>query len=227
MIEIQKSKDRGSANHGWLRTMHSFSFGEYFNPEKMGFGPLLVLNEDYIEPSKGFPAHPHENMEIVTIVLEGAVEHKDSMGNHGIIKAGEVQTMSAGTGILHSEFNHSNKKKTHLLQIWILPKEKGLKPSYEQKKFILKKNKLCKIISGKKSDKALYIHQDATLSLGNFDKYKEISYKTKKGLYLFVIEGAVEISGKELIDGDAAAITEVKKINIKFKLKTNLLIIEV
>ena len=141
-ISVQRSAERGSTELGWLHSRHSFSFGNYFNSKRMGFGLLRVLNDDIVEPGKGFGTHFHDNSEIVSIVLEGALEHRDSMGNHGIIKAGEVQIISAGTGISHSEFNHSGREKVSFLQIWAMPKELNTAPSYEQKKFDLKKNEL-------------------------------------------------------------------------------------
>ena len=142
--EIHKAEERGTAEHGWLHSKHSFSFADYYNPERTGFGKLRVLNDDFIDPGRGFGMHPHDNMEIISIVIDGELEHKDNMKNHGVIPVGDIQRMSAGTGVVHSEFNHSKKKKVHLLQIWVLPKEKNIAPSYEQKSFSIedKKNKL-------------------------------------------------------------------------------------
>src|SRR3989344_3753779 len=173
-IKIQHSSERGSTELGWLHSRHSFSFGNYYNPRRMNFGFLRVLNDDIVEPGKGFGMHFHDNMEIISIVLEGALEHKDSMGNHGVIKAGEVQRISAGTGISHSEFNHSYKEKVHFLQVWIEPKETSLRPNYEQKRFDLKNNKLTTIVSGSKNKNTTYINQDAYFLIGNFDKNKTI-----------------------------------------------------
>ena len=171
-ISIYPADERGTTELGWLHSRHGFSFGNYYNSKRMGFGLLKVFNDDIVEPGKGFGAHFHDNMEIVSIVLEGALEHKDSMGNHGIIKSGEIQRISAGTGISHSEFNHSGKDRVHFLQIWVIPKETGIKPSYEQKSSELKKNKFIDAVSGGKNKDSIYMHQDANFSLGNFDKNK-------------------------------------------------------
>jgi len=153
-IKIHKSDERGRAEHGWLHTRFSFSFADYYNPDRMDFGALRVLNDDIIDAGKGFGSHPHDNMEIVSIVLEGELEHKDNMGNHGVIPAGDVQRMSAGSGVVHSEFNASKEKEVKLLQIWIQTKEQNIKPSYEQKSFAKtdKKNKLVRIVSGSKKE---------------------------------------------------------------------------
>src|SRR3989344_7378287 len=190
-INTQKSEYRGATEIGWLHSRHSFSFGNYYNPKRMGFGLLRVLNDDIVEPGKGFGAHHHDNMETISIVIEGALEHKDSMNNHGVIKSREVQRISAGSGISHSEFNHSGKEKVHFLQIWVEPKEMGLKPGYEQKNFSkIKKNELAEIVSGNKNGKSIYIHQDAYFSIGYFDNGKEINYKLKNdgnGIFVFAI----------------------------------------
>ena len=229
-ISVQRSDERGTAEFGWLHSKHSFSFGNYHNPKRMGFGVLKVLNEDIVEPSKGFGAHFHDNFEIVSIVLEGSLEHKDSMGNHGVIPAGDIQRISAGTGISHSEFNHSSREKVHFLQIWIEPKEKNINPSYEQKKFALKKNELFKVVSGIKNKAAIYIHQYADFSLGNFDKNKIIAYKLnnpKHGAFIFVTEGKIEIEKSKLEKGDSAEITEAEILKIKFNERSQILVIEI
>jgi len=230
-INIHKNEERGTTSIEWLQPRFSFSFADFHNPERMGFGKLRVLNEDTIAAGKGFDTHPHENMEIVTFVLEGALEHKDSMGNEGIIKPGDIQRMSAGSGILHSEYNHSKTEPAHVLQVWVETKEMGIKPSYEQKSFSEeeKKNTLLKVVSGKKGE-AVYLHQNAAFFLGKLDKGKSVSHtvsSANQGTYVFVIEGAIEIEGKSLSSGDAAAITETKNIEIKAKEQSHVLAIEV
>ncbi len=230
-IKIQHSSERGSTELGWLHSKHSFSFGNYYNPRRMNFGFLRVLNDDIVEPGKGFGTHHHDSMEIVSIILEGALEHKDSMGNHGVIKAGEVQIISAGTGISHSEFNHSSKGVVHFLQIWVESKEKGIKPNYEQKNFSkIKKNKLVEIVSGNKNDKAIYIHQDAYFSIGDFDKNKEINYKLKNnndGVFVFIINGSVIIGKEKLDERNSAEITETGTLKFKTEKESKILVIEV
>ena len=230
-INIIKSNERGLSELDWLYSRHSFSFSNYYDPKRMGFGVLKVLNDDIIAPSKGFGSHHHDNFEIVTIVLEGALEHKDSMGNKGIIKANEIQRMSAGTGIMHSEFNPSKKDKVHLLQIWIEPKENNIKPSYEQKNFFkLKINEFTSVISGIKNKNTVYINQDAYFSLGRFNANKEVNYKlhdVKNGVFVFIIQGEINIENNVFKEGDAGEIKEINKINFITKRDSKLLIIEV
>ncbi|HLC50283.1 MAG TPA: pirin family protein [Candidatus Nanoarchaeia archaeon] len=231
-IEIQRSSERGLTKIGWLNSRHSFSFGNYHNPKKMNFGLLRVLNDDIIGAGKGFGMHFHDNMEIVSIAVEGALEHKDSMGSHGIIKENEIQSMSAGTGIKHSEFNHSKKEKAHFLQIWIEPKEQDIKPEYCQKKFSDEdfNNRLRLVVSGKKEKNTLCIHQDAYFLIGDFNKGKSDLYKLEKvsnGVYFFVIEGSVNLENEALGTGDAAEITQTEKISFKATEKSKILVIEV
>lgn len=231
-VEIHPSSERGIAEHGWLHSKHSFSFAGYYNPDRMGFGTLRVINEDVVEPGRGFDAHSHDNMEIVSIVLEGALEHKDSMGNHGIIPAGDIQRMSAGTGVTHSEFNHSKTDVVHFLQIWVYPKERNIKPSYKQRSFPpeLRKNKLLPIVSGIKSEGTIYIHQDATFLIGGLDEGTAVSHKINNpehGVYVFVIRGGISIDRKNLGDGDAAGITDADVVKIKANKGTDVLVIEV
>lgn len=231
-IKITHSDKRGYFDYDWLRTRHSFSFGNYYNPDNMQFGMLRVLNEDHVSPGKGFDTHPHKNMEIVTIVLEGELEHQDSMGNQGIIPAGDLQRISAGTGILHSEFNPSSEKTVHLLQIWILPKESGIQPSYEQKSFQdnTAKNRLNKVVSGEKSDEAIYIHQNASFHLGTLETGTEITHalsNSKNGAYLFLISGQIDVNGHQLSTGDAAEITKTDGITLKSNEESKVLLIEV
>src|SRR3989338_1596283 len=207
-IDIHSSEGRGITKADWLESRHSFSFAEYHNPNQMNFGKLLVLNEDYIAPSYGFGMHPHANMEIITIVLQGALQHEDNLGNKAKIIPGEIQRMSAGKGIIHSEVN-IGKRKTHLLQIWIEPEIKNINPDYEQKKIVFQKNELLPVVSGTQNA-PLYMHQKATLSLGLFIKGKTFNYMLPKnqGVYFFVIDGKVKINNQMLKQGDAAAITE-------------------
>jgi len=227
---VHRADERGTAEHEWLHSKHSFSFADYYNPERMDFGKLRVLNDDIVEPGQGFGTHHHENMEIVSIVLDGALEHKDSTGNHGVIKKGEIQRISAGSGIMHSEYNHSKKEKVNFLQIWIYAKEQNIKPSYEQKNFNWKKNELKLVVSGNKKDGALYIHQDAFFSLGNLDKNKTIEYNLKEknnGVYIFVIKGNITVGDEKLKDRDAIGISKMDKLKIAANKNAEILLIEV
>ena len=229
---IHRADSRGKSELGWLHSRFSFSFANYYDPDKMGFGLLRVLNDDIVEPETGFGTHPHNNMEIVTIILDGELEHKDSMGSGSIIHKGEVQVMSAGTGITHSEINPSNNKKVNLFQLWIFPKEQNIKPRYEQKKFSIeeRKNNLQTVASGFKTDGALYIHQDAAITLGNVEKGKKIIYKNFKpgnGSYLLVINGKINLSGEELTTRDAIGVREQDQVEISAVENTDFVIIEV
>lgn len=231
-ISVHRSLDRGSAEHVWLHTKYSFSFADYYNPKRMGFGVLCVLNEDVIEPGQGFRAHSHDNMEIVTILLEGSLKHKDSMGNAGIINAGDIQRMSAGTGVVHEEYNPSASEKTHLLQVWIYPSKLNIKPGYEQKSFFPKgmKNKLLPVVSGKKSSETVFINQDSVFLVGYLDKGVEAHYKLSAknhGVFVFVINGEIHVGGESLKTGDSAEITGNRSVKIKAVKKTRALVIEV
>ena len=229
-INIHKSNERGTSRYDWLLSRHSFSFANYYNPKKMNFGALRVLNDDIVDAGKGFGMHRHENMEIVSIVLEGSLEHKDSMGNHGIIKENEVQRMSAGTGVNHSEFNHSKTDKSHFLQIWIEPNEMGLEPSYEQKNIPTTKNKLHEVASGTKKKDVVYIHQNTFMFIGNFDKGNEsmqILADNSHGAFVFVIEGEIELEKNILAAGDSAEITGAGKVAFKANKQSKVLLIEV
>lgn len=216
MIKVRKSNERGKTKIDWLESYHSFSFGDYYDPQNMAFGPLRVINEDTVLPSAGFPTHPHRDMEIVTIVTQGVIAHRDSTGSEGVIRVGEVQKMSAGKGIFHSEFNASDKEILKLFQIWIIPKEKGLKPSYEDMRYNEneKKNKLFLAASGDHADGVIYLHQDAKIFLTDQDENFEQEYSIKKnnGIYLHVADGKIIIEGNELAPGDAIMITEKEKI---------------
>lgn len=225
--------ERGHANHGWLKTWHSFSFSSYYDPEKVHFGALRVLNDDYVAAGMGFGLHPHDNMEIITIILSGELEHQDSMGNKGIIHEGEVQVMSAGTGIRHSEYNPSSKDEVNLLQIWVFPKERDIEPRYDQKSFTdaMKPNELVTLIAPEKQGDSLWINQDARFVMGTFEAGKQVDYEIKtasNGVYLFVIDGSIEIDGKILNKRDAIGIENAADIGLITKSdKTRLLIIEI
>lgn len=227
-----KSDTRGHANFGWLDTYHSFSFGRYYNPDRMNFGALRVLNDDTIDEGMGFDTHPHDNMEIITIPLKGDLAHKDSMGNSSIIKEGDIQVMSAGKGIQHSEFNPNENKNAQILQIWIIPREKDVEPRYDQIsiKNLAIKDDFFLILSPYKDKQGVWIHQDAWFYMGDFSEGFEQKYninKTGNGAYIFVIEGETEIEGQTLLRRDALGIYDINSINIKANKKSKFLIIEV
>ena len=217
---LYKAETRGHANHGWLDTWHTFSFANYYNPERIHFGALRVLNDDYVEGGKGFDTHPHDNMEIVTIPLDGSIRHGDSMGNGGIIHTGDVQVMSAGTGVLHSEYNADKNKTVNFFQIWVFPNKKNVAPRYEQKKLNYHdaKNHFSIIVAPTPSESSLWIHQDAWFSIGSFDKDINDNYVPKlegNGVFAMVIEGKFEIAGVELKDRDGIGIWDTDSIDIK------------
>lgn len=236
---IHKENERGSMNIGWLNAKYSFSFANYYDPNKTGFGFLRVLNDDIIAPGKGFDTHPHNNMEIITIPLRGAIAHKDSSGGEGIITSGEVQIMSAGKGVYHSEKNASETDDINLLQLWIHPKEKDITPRYDQRKFELEKNKLTKIVSFR-DENSLWINQDSELYLAEYDKGVVTNFNSineNSYVYLFIIEGEIEIisKGESLINDsnnmtlskrDAIGIIETTEIQIKIKENSKLLFID-
>lgn len=228
---IYRAEDRGKANHGWLDTKFSFSFADYYDPQKINFGMLRVLNDDTIAPGMGFGTHPHNNMEIITIVLDGELEHRDSMGTGSVIHKDEVQVMSAGSGITHSEYNHSDSVPLNLLQLWIFPKEKNIKPRYDQKHFprAQRLNKLITAVSGFAEEGSLYIHQDAEIKLGNFEKGKIINYslRANSGIYLFLINGRIEVLNESLFKRDAIGIYDTDEIEIKIAENSEFIIIEV
>ena len=229
---IHKADKRGVAEFGWLHSRHSFSFGNYYDPEKMGFGLLRVLNDDIVEPGEGFGKHPHDNMEIISIVLDGELEHKDSMGTGSVIKTGDIQVMSAGSGITHSEFNHSNEKKVNFLQLWIIPKERNIKPRYDQKYFYpeKRKNKIETVVSGIEHDGVLSIHQNAAISLGNFGKGDKVNYKIKypgNGVYLFILNGNIKLNGDSIGVKDALGIFDTEEFSFHTESDTDLVIIDV
>ncbi|MBA6315996.1 pirin family protein [Cellulophaga baltica] len=229
---LHKAETRGHANHGWLNSHHTFSFANYHNPERMNFGVLRVLNDDSVQAGMGFGTHPHDNMEIISIPLEGDLEHKDSMGNVTIIKEGDVQAMSAGTGVTHSEKNKNKDKEVKFLQIWIVPKEKNIRPKYDQisLKDIEKENELYQILSPNKEDQGVWIHQDAWFHIGKFTKGNTATYKIKKegnGIYAFILEGEVEIQSEKLFERDGLGIWDTESIQIKATENARILLMEV
>lgn len=230
MIDVIRSDSRGAADHGWLKSKHTFSFADYHNPSMMGFSQLRVVNEDWIEPGKGFGTHPHRDMEIVTYMIDGALEHKDSMGNGSVIRPGELQRMTAGTGVYHSEFNHSNAQQAHLLQIWILPEKTGLQPGYEQKLFPReeKQNQWRIVGSRDGRDGSLTIHQDVNLLSAILDEGKEIEYsfdEQRRG-FLQVVHGDVIIDGQRLSAGDAVAMQDQAAVSVRATEESELLLFD-
>lgn len=229
---LHKADTRGHADHGWLNAYHSFSFGSWYNPERVQFGALRVLNDDTIAAGMGFGTHPHDNMEIFTIPLEGDLAHKDSMGNTETIRTGDVQVMSAGTGVKHSEFNPNADKRTKLLQIWIFPNKKNVEPRYQQITLNSadRKNKLQQILSPNPEDEGVWIHQDAWFHLGKFDKDSSITYNLKKegnGVYAFILSGKLTINGQELDTRDGFGIWNINSIEIKTTTEVEILLMEV
>jgi hypothetical protein len=217
---LHKAVTRGDANHGWLHSRHTFSFANFYNPERMHFGMLRVLNDDFVEAGMGFGTHPHDNMEIISIPLEGDLEHKDSMGNVAVIKNGDVQVMSAGTGITHSEYNKNKDKPVKFLQIWVFPNRKNVKPRYDQITLNLadRLNKLQQILSPNAGDEGVWIHQDAWFHLGKFDKGFSTDYSIKKngnGVYAFVLKGDITIDETVLDERDGLGIWNTDKISVR------------
>lgn len=219
MIQVHKSADRGHFNHGWLDTYHTFSFADYRDPEHTHFQSLRVMNEDCVAPGRGFGTHPHRDMEIVTYVLSGALEHRDSMGNGEVLRPGEFQRMSAGSGITHSEFNPSPNEPVHLYQIWLFPETKGIEPSYEQKKFSDEErhNRLRLVASRNAADGSLLIHQDARIYLSRLDAGQEVKHTLDAGrhAWLQVLRGDVTLNGDELHTGDGAGVSDETALSIK------------
>lgn len=229
---LHKAATRGHVDHGWLNAYHSFSFGSWYNPERIQFGALRVLNDDTIAAGMGFGTHPHENMEIFTIPLEGDLAHKDSMGNTETIKNGDVQVMSAGTGVKHSEFNPNADQRTKLLQIWIFPNKKNVEPRYQQISLnpADRINKLQQILSPNADDEGVWIHQDAWFHLGKLDKDSSVTYDLKKegnGVYAFVLSGKLTINGQELETRDGFGIWDVNSLEIKTTTDVAILLMEV
>jgi quercetin 2,3-dioxygenase len=229
---LHKANTRGHANHGWLNSYHTFSFAHYYDPLRIQFGALRVLNDDVVEGGKGFGTHPHDNMEIISIPLSGDLEHKDNMGNATVIRQNDVQIMSAGTGVQHSEYNKNPDKKVSFLQIWVFPKTRNTKPRYDQMTFNPqdRQNKWQQIVSPDDKDEGVWINQDAWFHLGNFQKDFNTEYTIKKngnGLYAFVLDGDVTINGQKLNKRDGLGIWDVGKISIQADTETELLLMEV
>jgi len=229
---LHKSETRGHANHGWLDTHHTFSFANYYNPDRIHFGALRVLNDDRIDGGEGFGMHPHDNMEIITIPLSGALEHKDSMGNTAVIEAGEIQVMSAGTGIFHSEYNKNTDEDARLLQIWIFPNEKNTKPRYSQISLsdVAKPDTLYQIVSPNPDDEGAWIGQQAWFHLGELSEGWKGSYKLKKnnsGVYLFVLEGSIIVAGLTLDRRDGLGVTDIESLDIEVIKPARILVMEV
>ena len=230
MLSVRRSQDRGHFDHGWLQTYHTFSFGDYQDPHFMGFRDLRVINEDWVQPGKGFGTHPHRDMEILTYVLEGTLQHKDSMGNGSTIHPGEIQRMSAGTGVTHSEFNASTEEPVHLMQIWILPREKGIQPSYEQKPVPPPKED-CPwrlIASPNGADGSVTLHQDVKVYLADIESRRELFFQHNPGrhLWLQVTRGELELGGKVLKAGDGASISGEAGINMTAHSPTEVLLFD-
>ncbi|MEM9325380.1 MAG: pirin family protein [Bacteroidota bacterium] len=229
---LHKANTRGHANHGWLNSHHSFSFANYYNPERINFGALRVLNDDHVAAGRGFGTHPHDNMEIISIPLAGDLEHKDSMGNAAVIKEGDVQAMSAGTGVFHSEYNKNTDKEVKFLQIWVFPRERNVTPRYDQIsiKDLEKPNELYQVLSPDKDDAGVWINQDAWFHMGTFDQETAVNYELKKpgnGVYAFVLEGDAEIVGQDLSTRDAIGVWDTEKVTLKANEGTRVLFMEV
>jgi quercetin 2,3-dioxygenase len=230
MINIRRAAQRGHFNHGWLDTYHTFSFGEYYDPAHMGFRSLRVINDDRVQPGQGFGMHSHRDMEIVTYVLDGALEHKDSMGNGSILRAGALQRMTAGTGVRHSEFNPSNQEAVHFCQIWLLPNHKGLKPSYEDIALgeAEKLGRFCLVASPTGAEGGLTIHQDARLYLASLLPGQAVSHEIERGraAWLQVLRGSVNVLGNDLSAGDGAAVTDETDIAVQAAIPAEVLLFD-
>jgi redox-sensitive bicupin YhaK (pirin superfamily) len=231
---LHKASERGHADHGWLNAYHSFSFADYHDPSKVHFGLLRVLNDDTVAPGMGFGMHPHDNMEIVTIPLKGSLEHKDSMGNIGVIGTNEIQAMSAGSGVRHSEYNHSKTEAVNLLQIWVFPKVRNIQPRYDQKKYSLEESTgtFKTIVSPDKPDdnEVMWINQDAYFSLGKFKAGQTVDYKIQhvdNGAYVFIIEGGATIGSQPLAKRDAVGIWDADQFTISVNTDAEILVIDV
>ncbi|MFY7838962.1 MAG: pirin family protein [Lacibacter sp.] len=229
---LHKAGTRGHANHGWLNSYHSFSFAGYYNPERIHFGALRVLNDDRVAAGMGFGTHPHDNMEIISIPLSGDLKHKDSMGNEAVIKQGDIQVMSAGTGIAHSEMNARKNEEVKFLQIWVFPNKKNVQPRYGQITLdeTKMKNNLLQVLSPNADDEGVWIHQDAWFSLGNLEKGFSTEYKLKaanNGVYAFILEGDVTINGEPLNKRDGLGVSETEVLNISADTDARVLLMEV
>lgn len=229
---FHSATSRGHADHGWLNAHHSFSFANWYDPNRVHFGMLRVLNDDTVAAGEGFGMHPHNDMEIITIILDGALQHKDNMGNGSIIKPGDVQVMSAGTGVLHSEFNPLESQATNLFQLWIIPKEKNIAPRYDQRTYGVdeRNNKIQTVASGFKGENELYIHQDAAISLAKLQPSSSLEYEIKKpgnGVYIMSVNGNIDVEGTKLNTRDAIGVWETGKIQMSSMTGSDIMIIEV
>lgn len=229
---VHKADSRGYADHGWLKAKHTFSFANYYNPERVHFGVLRVLNDDIIAPGMGFGTHPHDNMEIITIPLSGSIRHEDSMGNSSVIKAGEIQVMSAGSGVFHSEYNASKSEPLNLFQIWLFTNKKNVDPRYDQMSLseLEKKNQFYQVLSPNKDDAGVWVYQDAWFSMAKFDPGFSAVYGLKKsgnGIYIMVISGEVYIENEFLKSRDGIALTDFNEIKVSASTKTELLIMDI
>lgn len=229
---LHRSETRGDANHGWLHSKHTFSFANYYDPQRMNFGVLRVLNDDKVSGGMGFGTHPHQNMEIISIPLSGDLEHQDSMGNTTVIKEGDIQVMSAGTGVQHSEYNKNKDEEVRFLQIWVIPHTQNVEPRYDQ--ITLKKedrkNKLQQVLSPNKEDAGVWIHQDAWFNMVDLDADKAVTYDfnlASNGLYIFVLEGSVEVAGEKLERRDGLGIFDTQSITLKASEQASVLLMEV
>jgi len=229
---LHKADTRGDADHGWLHSRHTFSFANYYDPSRMHFGALRVLNDDYVAPGMGFGTHPHDNMEIISIPLEGDLEHKDSMGNVAVIRHGDIQVMSAGTGIRHSEYNKNDDQPVKFLQIWVFPNKRNVTPRYDQITLNTgdRKNRFQQIVSPSPDDEGVWIHQNAWFHMADLEKGTSLDYTLKgegNGLYVFVLSGDVAVDGQELNSRDGFGIWDIKKVNFSATGDTSLLLMEV
>jgi redox-sensitive bicupin YhaK (pirin superfamily) len=231
MIQIRKSEDRGRTKLGWLTSYHSFSFNRYYDPANLHFGPLRVLNDDIVMPGTGFAAHRHHNMEVVTYVLDGALRHRDSTGTDGVIQAGEVQRMTAGSGIEHSEYNDSDSVPVHFLQIWFFPNADDLTPSYEQNAFAKgqRRNVLLPVASGQKDQSSLFVNQDVTMYVSSLDAARELAHEigSKHGVYLYLVDGKISVGDVQLAKGDAVKVTQEKQIEIRADADSEIVLFDV
>ena len=229
---LHKADTRGHANHGWLNSFHTFSFANYYNPERVHFGMLRVLNDDTVAPGRGFGTHPHDNMEIISIPLKGDLEHKDSMGTTAVIKEGEIQVMSAGTGVYHSEYNKNSDQEVKFLQIWIFPREKDVTPRYDQMEIaeLLKPDTLSQVLSPSKEDQGVWINQDAWFHIGHFGEDTNTSYSLKKpgnGVYAFMLEGNATVADQALNTRDGLGISDAESFEVEAKAGAKILLMEV
>lgn len=230
MLTLRKHDERGRANHGWLDSHHTFSFGNYYDPAHMHFRKLRVINDDRVMPGSGFATHPHEDMEIISYVVEGAIEHKDSMGNTSVLRRGEVQRMSAGTGLTHSEYNHSDSDLLRFLQIWVLPAEKGLTPEYRQTNYFerLRPDELCLLVSADGRDGSVLIHQDLNLYTAHMTENGAMEYPIPDGRYIWLqlVNGAITVNGQVMQEGDGLAVKDENRLMIRSQGTAELLLFD-